>query len=248
MALFDEFKEYVDADVAAITRGAGYAARTDISLVSIDFDPGADEINEHRASSDLFELDVTANAVFDVDMHTVEFSWKYTISCEDDEECYVILDKPSQDLAIELADKIKALKGVKSATVANKQPIMAADDDDDLSEGFEDPVTPADSGGAVADGDDTVADAIDDLADNVEDIQDQVDDIQEDDVNIEIENNIDGHYIAECDKCHGIFISAMIQSDQEVEKISGVCPLCEKESEQYLRWVVTPVEKDEEQK
>lgn len=90
--------------------------------------------------------------------------------------------------------------------------------------------------------DDGAADALDDIADDVEDMQDQLEDITEDDPSIEIENNIAEHYIAECDKCHGIFISAVIKSDQEVEKITGICPLCEKESEQFLRWVVTPVE------
>lgn len=86
------------------------------------------------------------------------------------------------------------------------------------------------------------ADAIDDLADNVEEMQDQLEEISEDDPSIETDNNIAEHYIAECDRCHGIFISAVIKSDQEVEKISGICPLCEKESDQFLRWVVTPVE------
>lgn len=87
-----------------------------------------------------------------------------------------------------------------------------------------------------------IDDTLDDMADNIEDMQEDIEDIQEDDVDIDVENNIDGHYIAECDACHGIFISAMIQSDQEVEKISGICPLCEKQSDQYLKWVVQAVE------
>lgn len=68
------------------------------------------------------------------------------------------------------------------------------------------------------------------------------DEVTEDDVAIEPENNIAGHYIAECDRCHGIFISAVIQSDEKVSSITGVCPLCEKESEQFLRWVISEVE------
>ena len=86
------------------------------------------------------------------------------------------------------------------------------------------------------------ADTVDDLAEDVEDIQDQIDDIQEDDVDIDIDNNIDGHYIAECENCHGIFISAVVESDQELESITGVCPLCEKDTTQYLKWVVHAVE------
>ena len=92
------------------------------------------------------------------------------------------------------------------------------------------------------DPDDTVSDTLDDLAVNVEDMQDQIDDVDEDEPSIDVDNNIEGHYIAECERCHGIFISAMIESDQEVEKISGVCPLCEKETDQYLKWVVKSVE------
>lgn len=85
-------------------------------------------------------------------------------------------------------------------------------------------------------------DTIDTLADNVEDIQDQVDDIQEDDVNIEIDNNISGHYIAECERCHGIFISAVIESDQDVDSITGICPLCDHETIQDLKWIIKDVE------
>ena len=94
--------------------------------------------------------------------------------------------------------------------------------------------------------DDGLYDAIDDVADAVEDIQDTVDEVDQDDVNIDMNNNISGHYIAECDSCHGVFISATIESDQKVEKVSGVCPLCEKETDQYLKWVIKSVNDSEE--
>lgn len=110
-----------------------------------------------------------------------------------------------------------------------KRRIFAADDD----QYFDDDLLEEDEG---------LGTTLDNIEDNIEDIQDQVDDVQEDDVNIEMDNNIDGHYIAECDRCHGVFISAVIESDQEVEKISGVCPLCEKESDQYLKWVIKSVD------
>lgn len=86
--------------------------------------------------------------------------------------------------------------------------------------------------------DDNISDTLEDMSDKIDDIQDAVDDVDEDNVDIETDNNIENHYIAECDKCHGIFISAVIESDQEVEKVSGICPLCESESDQYLKWVV----------
>lgn len=97
-------------------------------------------------------------------------------------------------------------------------------------------------GDFIKGGDDSIEDTLDDMADNIEDIQDTVDDIEQDDVNIEAENNIDNHYIAECDRCKGIFISAVVESDQDVTKITGTCPICQKESNQYLRWVVKSIE------
>lgn len=104
------------------------------------------------------------------------------------------------------------------------------------------PVTAARTRIVAADEDEfNITDTIDDISDSVDDIQEVVDDIEEDDVDIELDNNIDNHFIAECDSCHGIFISALAQSDQEVESISGVCPLCGKETEQYLKWIIKNV-------
>ena len=118
------------------------------------------------------------------------------------------------------------------SVIKHKSRIVAADEDfgDDFGTEYMD--EPSD-----------VEDTIDDIADDIEDIQDDLDDIEEDDIHIEVENNIEDHYIAECDRCHGIFISAVIESDQVVENISGVCPLCEKESDQYLYWVIKKVER-----
>ena len=93
----------------------------------------------------------------------------------------------------------------------------------------------------VDDPDDTVGDHLDDIQDDIEDIQDDIEDIKEDDEQIEIDNNIVDHYIAECDKCKGIFISAVIRTEQEIDHITGKCPLCEKESDQYLKWYVAEV-------
>lgn len=112
-----------------------------------------------------------------------------------------------------------------------KRYIKAAEAEDDEINNlpdFEDDVDDADG----------IIDAIDTVADNIEDLQDTVDDMQEDEVDIAINNNIADHYIAECDKCGGIFISAVVESDQLVEYVSGTCPLCGKESEQYLKWII----------
>ena len=89
--------------------------------------------------------------------------------------------------------------------------------------------------------DESLMDAIDDVADNVEDLQDSVDDIQEDEVEIMINNNIADHYIAECERCNGVFISAVVESDQVIDHVSGTCPLCGKDTDQYLKWVIKSV-------
>lgn len=88
---------------------------------------------------------------------------------------------------------------------------------------------------------DGIMDSIDDVADTVEDLQDSIDEVADDDVQISVNNNIGGHYIAECDQCNGIFISAVVESDQQVDSVSGVCPLCGKETEQYLKWLIQDV-------
>ena len=89
--------------------------------------------------------------------------------------------------------------------------------------------------------------AVDDLAENVEEVQDTIDDMDEDDpgAGIEVNNNIEDHLIAECERCHGIFISAILQSDMGIDHVTGTCPLCGKESNQYLKWVVKPNEAEE---
>ena len=121
-----------------------------------------------------------------------------------------------------------------------KTRIVAADEDflemDDTE--FNDEDVPVDA----FDDQDGFDDQLDEMAENIEDMQDTLDEVTEDDVDIEIDNNLEGHLIAECDKCHGIFISAMVESDQDVEKITGICPLCEKESDQYFKWVIKAID------
>lgn len=104
----------------------------------------------------------------------------------------------------------------KNRISASTSPIMAADED--FTEDLED--------------------TIDDLSDTADDLQDAVEEVEEDDVSIEVDNNIENHYIAVCDRCGGFFISAVEESDQEVESISGICPICGKDSEQYLEYVI----------
>ena len=118
--------------------------------------------------------------------------------------------------------------------------IFAADDDlfenDDF--GWDD-----EAGGEGEPEESEVNDSLDDLADNVEDIQEEINEIDEDRIDIELDNNITDHYIAECEKCKGIFISAMTESDQVVDSIHGTCPICEEESDQYLLWIIKEAKK-----
>lgn len=92
--------------------------------------------------------------------------------------------------------------------------------------------------------DDALGDQLDNLEDNLEDIQDTVENVEEDDIDIDIDNNIADHLVAECDNCKGIFISAMILSDQDVDSINGICPICNKETSQSLKWVVKKYPED----
>lgn len=90
--------------------------------------------------------------------------------------------------------------------------------------------------------DDDTSDKIDDLADDIDELSDAVDDVEQDDVDIAVLNNIEDHYIAECESCQGVFISAVIHyQDQAVDKITGKCPLCGKDTDQYLKWVIKAV-------
>lgn len=122
--------------------------------------------------------------------------------------------------------KGKVVASSKSTQTSTKYVKAAEEDFDDMD--MED----------FADDDDSVMDAIDDVASNVEDLQDTLDDIQEDEVEIAINNNIADHFIAECDRCNGVFISAVVDSDQTIDHVTGICPLCGRETDQYLKWVI----------
>ena len=112
--------------------------------------------------------------------------------------------------------------------------ITAADEDDTFSNMV-----------GVGEEDAEIGNQLDDMADNIEDIQDTVEDVREDSVDIEVDNNIANHYIAECEKCHNIFISAVVASDQDLNSVHGICPVCEEESDQDLKWVIREVDSDE---
>lgn len=155
------------------------------------------------------------------------FILKYTYDADDN--IYMISDLPK---VIDNQVKKWTRTPIKSSTA-----IMAADDDDFFNDGRD---MPGSFGGGES-SDDAVGDEIDDLADSVDDLKDSIDEVKKDQTELEIDNNIANHYICECDQCHNIFISAIIESDQEIDHITGVCPVCEKESEQRIKWVIRSI-------
>ena len=130
------------------------------------------------------------------------------------------------------ADIDEMSEAILGAVSDSLVPITAADDEEDpfvFDEDFEDEPK----------GDEEVVEEDEEALEGEED--NPMEDPEET-PNIEEDNNIAGHYIVECNRCQGIFISALTESDQKVEFLSGVCPLCEKESDQYIKWVIKPVE------
>ena len=231
MKVSQQIKMYATDDIASIIKMASHKSGVDFKLKSLKFDTDADEIDSKSEEED---VSVMATASVEGDGELFEFHWEYLIDGDD-----IYIEDSERELANSMCNRFKESKKrvTSSVNTRGKSRIVAADEDFDELTDDEEPV--------VDDGE-GFTDSIDDLSDQVDDIQDQVDDIQEDGVTIDTDNNISNHYIAECDNCHGIFISAVIESDQTVEKITGVCPLCEKESEQYLRWVVKDVNNDDE--
>ena len=116
---------------------------------------------------------------------------------------------------------------------ALKKYVRAAREDEADDPGFDENLLDGD-----VEDDEGIMDAMDDIADNVEDLQDTIDDMDEDDVEISVNNNISDHFIAECDRCGGVFISAVVDSDQDIEYVSGTCPLCGRDTEQHLKWII----------
>ncbi len=161
---------------------------------------------------------VTATCCFDFKTDVVEASINYGVDTEG-----VYADSGVDEVASEVLGAL--------------QPVMAADGDDE----FDDPESDAFDFDEV-DEEITTEDeesVVDDEGAMLED--DEMED-PESEPEIEVDNNIENHYIVECDRCHGIFISALVESDQVVDHITGVCPLCEKESDQLVKWIVKPVE------
>lgn len=168
---------------------------------------------------------VTASCNYNVDGRTVTASINYR-------------DAGDEIYADNLEDVTATVLSSLGATIITAADGDEAFDFDADAESFEDSFDNiSDDPGAGAE--DTADDEY--AADELADPEAEMEDPQED-AHIQPDNNISGHYIAECDRCHNVFISALVESDQTVQSLQGVCPLCEKESEQYIKWVIKPVE------
>ena len=125
------------------------------------------------------------------------------------------------------------------AKITHKKYIKAAVDDDEFDDmSFDEPESETQD----EKDEDSAADSLDSMADTSDEISDSLEDFQEDNADIDVNNNISDHYIAECEKCHGVFITAVTVSDQKIDRISGTCPLCDQDCDQYLKWVIKDVD------
>lgn len=197
--------------------------------------------------------DIKVNKVSDaaVDAEEVEYDVQIVLDIDGDQQAvsfqYYLQPDGNVELSEDLDNVIQNVNNriMSGQDTAGLQTITAADDFD--SDNFDDdnfdeiPHEPVEDDTVADDG--SITDTLNNMSEQLDDLQDDISDpSNEDDINIDINNNIDNHYIAECEKCHGIFISSLIASDQRVESIHGVCPLCDKESDQYLKWIVEAVE------
>lgn len=210
----------------------------------------ADRLMHKHAVVDVKDIKVTKVSDAAVDAEEVEYDVQIVLDIDGDQQAvnfqYYLQPDGNVELSEDLDNVIQSVNNriMSSRNTADLQTITAADDfdSDDFDDDFDEiPHEPVEDD-TVAD-DDSITDTLNNMSEQLDDLQDDITDpSNEDDINIDINNNIDNHYIAECEKCHGIFISSLIASDQRVESIHGVCPLCDKESDQYLKWIVEAVE------
>lgn len=234
MSVIDTIKRFAQEDIKAIYKAARAKYKMwPMKLIRIETEK-ADTGHTIYCTAILEFYNESTGESFDSD-----FTWGYEIRGDEvfmadmDELVEYFFDSYYMDSGE--YDAVDASpNAVTSSTHQVGKAILAAEGDEDegvfIDEDFSE---------------DDLSGQLDDISDQMEDIQDQVDDFEEDDVDIDTNNNITDHYIAECDSCHGVFISAVIKSDQEIDKITGICPLCEKETDQYLKWVIKDANSEE---
>ena len=222
MNIIPQIKQYANEDATSVIN----------KLNELGLNASIRKIDVASDKTDPKEIWVTCVVWTSVNGKNSAFILKY--SYDETGNIYMISDLPK------VIDN-QVNKWSKTSVKASKD-IMAAEEDDF----FNDEDVPGSFEGSEPP-DDSVGDEIDDLADSVDELKDSIDDVKQDQPELEIDNNIANHYICECDQCHNIFISAIIESDQEIDHITGVCPVCEKESEQYIKWVIRDINDEDNQ-
>ena len=234
--MYPEVERYAKDDISEMLQKFESAYKIHATLKDIDInleesDLGNEGYADMSQPSDEFSESLEYIVTCKIDAGGVEVPFELSYIAEEDGYWYTDYDEDTYKDFHRRYEYVKTGdKNIYSSTA-----IFAADEDDPFADmGFDDepesdvPMTDSDN----------MADSIDEMSDTLDDLNDALKDFDEDDIDIETENNISDHYIAECEKCHGVFIAAVIESDQEIEKISGVCPLCDEECDQYLKWVI----------
>ena len=215
----------------------------DLISMNIDYDVIEEGIKSVYTITGVFQIEglefsLTYHCYDDINEDELEFEELFPQDLHDAYMHRYYMSMNQKWDAKEFGDKLKArnveFNDYPSHKVESATAILAADEDDPFDDmGFED-----EDAEAPLEDEDSLADNIDEMTDALDDINDSLKDFKEDEVDIETENNIADHLIAECEKCHGVFITAVLESDQELEKISGICPLCDEECDQYIKWVI----------
>lgn len=237
MTISEQLKQYANEDIHSLQNflQERYNLKTEIMDLSYNFpkdvDANIEDPNGYRVAS------VTAS--LKIGSKKFAITLNYIITCTE-----IQLDYSIAELGIRIYNQARQMIAASSIT---ERPILSAEDEESTvyEEDDGDIVTDTYEGDGIGD----LSEDLSELSDSLENVQEELqsDDIEEDEINIEKENNIANHYIAECDSCHGIFISAVMESDQELSSITGICPLCGKETTQYLNWIIRDVDKKEEE-
>lgn len=216
---------------AVVTTVSDKHPEWNLELLDIEYDSYSTEDSNYDSA---FVVDATGKIKYTINDNSqiLDFIIEYFIG--DDDVFYAApdgLSSLSDDLEIRILEDLDEVRSVESSTnLHTRSAVFGADDEDDLDEGMEfDDFSDADD----------LSDKVDDIADDLDDLKDDF--MESDNTDIEVDNNIENHYIAECESCHGIFISALVESDQAVDSVHGVCPLCGEESDQDLKWIVRSI-------
>lgn len=237
---FPELERIIDDDLSELLSQIDKKWSLDIRLVDLDiYDLGFDddeECNNYYVTPSF----TCEDEEFSISFHVLEPAdpleeyFFDDVTMLDIYDAYMYRYYMSMNQPYDAEDFWNRIKRRGNVSIESSTAIMAADEDDPFNDmGFED-----EDETSPIDDEDSVSNNIDDMADTLDEINDALKDFDEDDIDIETENNISDHFIAECEKCHGVFITAIVESDQEIEKISGTCPLCDEECDQYLKWII----------